>query len=380
MDKRKVCVLVLAVLFVVCGIIVCVQQTKTEESENIRERFSNCSDYAYYEFTDGSGEALDQYSLSGQKINTFTRNDLGIEEKGELSLLYVNENQMLISKWTKERNELWIIPLKREGSTELADGVRARKVLEDKDGITGAYIQDEFVCYYDGYEEYKEYDVRRKRYTKLASERFTSVDDFVWSPDWRATIEKDSILLCRMDQNGKREKGLYLHKIGTENYELIVSPQHCDGKLLLTSGSGNLFFGYVSENGAATIYQYNIEKRKVQHRINFNEKVGIKPSDLLDMNLFFDENLLYIFVESREDKDKNTLYVSNDLSSDINRIQGFSDQVTQNILMCDVYDGCVYYSGLEKESGVLYSYNSKTGFIEKVRDFMLQKLILWTGK
>lgn len=89
------------------------------------------------------------------------------------------------------------------------------------------------------------------------------------------------------------------------------------------------------------------------------------------MNLFFDENLLYIFVESREEKDKNMLYGSSDLSSDINRIQGFSDQVTENILMCNVYDGCVYYSGLEKQSGILYSYNSKTGFIEKVRDFML---------
>lgn len=376
MDKRKVCFLVFAVLFVVCGIIVRVQQTKTEESENISERFNNCSDHAYYECTDGYRGMIDQYSLAGRKINTFTRLDLGIKEKGELSLRYVNKNQMLVSKSTEERNELWIIPLKREGNTELADAARARKVLEEKDGIMSAYIADEFVCYYDEYGEYKEYDVRRNRYIKLASERFTSADDFGSSPNWRETIEKDSILLCRMDQKGKREKGLYLHKMGTDSYELIVSPQHCDGKLLLTSGNGNLFFGYVSENGAATIYQYNMEKRKVQNRIDFNEKVGIKPSDLLDMNLFFDENLLYIFVESREDKDKNILYVSNDLSSDINLIQGFSDKVTENILMYNVYDGCVYYSGLEKESGVLYSYNSKTGFIERVRDFALQTLIL----
>ncbi len=111
--------------------------------------------------------------------------------------------------------------------------------------------------------------------------------------------------------------------------------------------------------------------------MDFNEKVGTNPSDLLDMYLFFYEILLYIFVESREDKDKNILYVSNDLSSDINLIQGFSDKVTENILMYNVYDGCVYYSGLEKESGVLYSYNSKTGFIERVRDFALQTLILW---
>lgn len=378
MDKRKIWVLVLAVLFVVCGIIVCVQQAKTEESENISERFNNCSEHAYYECTDGHRGMIDQYSLSGRKMNTFTRFDLGIKEKGELALRYVNENEMLVSKSTEETNELWIIPLKTEENTELADAARARKVLEEKDGIMGACIADEFVCYYDEYGEYKEYDVRKNRYIKLASERFTSADDFGSSPNWRETIEKDSILLCRMDQKGKREKGLYLHEIGTDSYELIVSPEHCDGKLFLTSGNGNLFFGYVNENGAATIYQYNIEKRKVQHRISFNEKVVIKPSDLLDMNLFFDENLLYIYVESKGDKDKNMLYVSNDLSADINRIQGFSDQVTENILMCNVYDGCVYYSGLEKQSGVLYSYNSKTGFIEKVRDFMLQKLILWT--
>lgn len=291
-----------------------------------------CNDrYMYYEDeqkdpeTNKKIQGISQRTLEGEMVSFTPLEDMGNWDS--FLLCYVNNQEIFLRFYDKKG--IWRIPIRQTEEGEIPEVDQMEKILpmalhsgKAPFSLVDMYGDEQVICYFDngnGF-QYREYDRGTGKYRKLScgkDKKFYPPYSMVYCKT-TDIMQEDYIILL-----GKH--GLYRHKIGTSEIELIddrfVHSYDAGPEVVAAQGKFYLL-GLMTKKKAASknafgendiIWMYDMEKGKVEKLISLQDlkKVwkenGIQGNVFCFSSLYVDQGRLYMEISGDTKFKKKTV-------------------------------------------------------------------------
>lgn len=200
--------------------------SSNKEKEILTALNNKHNQYNAYCICEEDEHAIQQLTLTGQKVNTFE-----VTKKGKgitlVEIAYVTNEEILYILDTDDKCELWSIPLVHYNNKEHVQTTKKKLLFRTTNIMNVLYADTEYIAYKEN-SHYAEYDRIHQKKVLINDERkkesYSQPDSFIIHNMELGNKNVDGmILLAKNVGEDQYPKNIYVHKVGSGKVKKIAN-------------------------------------------------------------------------------------------------------------------------------------------------------------